>query len=176
VPSLGQAKNKLFLTFLLPFFESPKNIFLADPRRGNTFLRKKNTLESSTDSIVTGCCGGGGGGGRGEGEGGGSVGGNEDPGSGNVTTEGPESEDEGKNCYSRMRSVQTAEVLIDENVSRKRNFFCSRLDCIWVKRTLKVHFHGLTNPSYSPPYRPPYCTSRTNLSYICPGRRAARRV
>jgi hypothetical protein len=30
---------------------------------------------------------------------------------------------------------------------------------------LKVHFHGRTNPPYSLPYRPPYCTSGTNLSY-----------
>jgi hypothetical protein len=41
---------------------------------------------------------------------------------------------------------------------------------------LKVHFHVRTNPTYSLPYRPPYCMSRTNLSNICLVRRAARRV
>jgi hypothetical protein len=38
---------------------------------------------------------------------------------------------------------------------------------------LKVHFHGRTNPPYSLPHRPPYCMSRTNLSYICLVRQAA---
>jgi hypothetical protein len=63
--------------------KTPENTFFADLKRH--FLANPNPKDSTTDSfyIGTGCCGG-----------------NDDQGSGNVTTEGPEPEDEGMSNWS----------------------------------------------------------------------------